>query len=177
MKHTFGSWNRHVKPKGTLDTRVFGSLRHQFQDDIHNGRFIYHYELSRYHVLGMNLVAPVDHYFQISRRKKNLSPMGTLDHLIISMGIHLAHIHGNDNVAILSADNRLTDILAKCKSHIPAATVAKLKLNDATEITGRRFSPVPEAREPGIAQSLGRGAKIFCRLRCGEMTLDHRRIP
>jgi hypothetical protein len=141
MKHTFGAWNRHVKKAGSVDKRVYRSLCTQFQRDIHNGKFIYHYELSRYHVLGMNLVAPVDHYFQISRKNKNVTPMGTFDHLIISMGIHLAHLHGNDKVAIISSDRRLTDILAKCKTSIPAATVRRLKLDQAEEITGRAFQP------------------------------------
>ena len=77
--------------------------------------------------------------------------MGTMDHLIISMGIHLAHIHGSQNVAILSSDERLTDILAKCKTKIPAATVTKLKLDVATEITGRRFTPELFPRHVNLA--------------------------
>jgi hypothetical protein len=141
MKHAYGSWNRHVRHSGTIDKRVYNSLVRQFQYDIHNGRFLYHYELSRYHVLGINLVAPIDHYYQYSRRNKNVSPMGTFDHLIISMGIHLAHIHGPDNVAIISADDRLTNILSRCKSAIPQATLRKLKLNIAEEVTGKPFSP------------------------------------
>jgi hypothetical protein len=139
IKHAFGTWNTHVKTAGSIDKRVYQSLCTQYQEDIHNGKFIYHYELSRYHVLGVNLVAPVDHYFQISRKDKNVRPMRAFDHLIISMGIHLAHVHGNDKVAIVSSDKRLTNILAKCKSGIPAPTVRRLKLDRAEEITGRSF--------------------------------------
>jgi|SaaInlStandDraft_4_1057021.scaffolds.fasta_scaffold17968_3 hypothetical protein len=141
MKHNFGQWNSHVKKKGTIDTRVYKSITRQFKKDIHNGQFMYHYELSRYHILGINLVAPIDHYYKISRGKKRVNPMGTFDHLIISMGIHLAHIHGRDNVCILSCDDRLIDILSKCKSHIPWNIVKKLGLNSAHELTGRRFGP------------------------------------
>jgi hypothetical protein len=141
MKHAFSSWNRHVKKTGTLDKRVYNSLVRQFQSDIHNGRFIYHYELSRYHVLGINLVAPIDHYYQYSRKNKNVAPMGTFDHLTISMGIHLAHIHGPDNVAIVSTDDRLCNILTRCKSQIPVTTLKKLKLQIAEEITGKAFGP------------------------------------
>ena len=142
MKHSFGTWNSHVKKKGTIDTRVYRSLVAQFEADIHNGAFIYHYELSRYHILGINLVAPVDHYFRFRRGKsRRVTPMGTFDHLIISMGIHLAHIHGRENVAILSADDRLTDILSKCLDGIPAATLRKLKLDKAEAVTGRKFEP------------------------------------
>ncbi len=37
MKHTFGTWNSHVKKKGTIDTRAYRSLVKQFETDIHNG--------------------------------------------------------------------------------------------------------------------------------------------
>ncbi len=143
MKYAFGSWNPHVINRGgTIGKRIYKQLVDQFQDDIHNGKFIYHYELSRYHILAINLIAPIDHYFQISRVKgknRNIVPMGTFDHLIIAMGIHLAHIHGNDKVAIISADDRLIDILAKCKSGINHNTISKLKLDIAEELTGKRF--------------------------------------
>ncbi len=140
MKHAYGSWNRHVRRHGTIDKRVYNSLVRQFQSDIHNGRFIYHYELSRYHVLGINLVAPIDHYYQFSRGRTNVAPMGTFDHLIIAMGVHLAHIHGPENVAVLSADDRLCNILTKCKSNISAQTLKRLKLEIAKEITGKSFA-------------------------------------
>lgn len=142
MKHAFGRWNRHVKKAGgKIDARVYESLVDQFVQDIHNGKFIYQYELSRYHILGINLVAPIDHHYQITRGKKNHKPMGTFDHLIVSMGIHLAHIHGSENVVIVTADSRLADTLAKCKSGLKPAVVRKLKLKIAEDVTGREFGP------------------------------------
>lgn len=157
MKYAFGHWNKHVAQKPVLDTRIYNSLVKQFEKDIHNGTFIYHYELARYHVLAINLVAPIDHYFQISRSrqkkiatpktgganktKPNVNPMGTFDHLIIAMGIHLAKIHGSDNVAIVSSDIRLTNVLAKCKTIIPSETQKKLKLDQAEKLTGIAFKP------------------------------------
>lgn len=150
MKYAFGKWNRHVGAAGTLDKRVYRSLVRQFETDIHNGHFIYHYELSRYHVLAMNLVAPVDHYFKISRNAKKASgkpkgkpvtPTGTFDHLVISMGIHLAHIHGPENVVIVTADRRLTQVLAKCRAGLKASVIRKLQLDRAEELTGRAFKP------------------------------------
>lgn len=153
MKHAFGAWNRHVKGD-TIDPRCYNSLVQQFESDIHNGWFIYHYELARYHVLAINLVAPVDHYFQISRVRKpkpgtkkkartrpQIRPMGTFDHLIIAMGIHLAHVHGPDRVVVVSSDRRLTDVLAKCKSNIPMPTKKRLRLDRCDQLTGRTFSP------------------------------------
>lgn len=59
MKYRFGHWNRHLKGMSTIQGKTYTCLRSQFQDDIHNARLFYHYELSRYHVLGINLVAPV----------------------------------------------------------------------------------------------------------------------
>lgn len=143
MKYAYGHWNRHVRSKKgadkRVDKRVYESLVWQFADDIHNGKFFYQYELSRYHILGIQLVAPVDHYFQITRGRKNHNPAGTLDHLIISMGIQLAHVHGQDNVAIVTADDRLSRIVEKCKSGLSADTVKKLKLHIAREVLGRDF--------------------------------------
>jgi hypothetical protein len=73
--------------------------------------------------------------------------MGTFDHLIISMGIHLAHIHGRENVAILSADDRLTDIL----THI----VRWLALFGAAL---QRLDVVADPTRPGEATRRLRGA-------------------
>lgn len=141
-KHAFGRLNPHVKNKGTIDKRVYASLCKQFARDIHNGRFFYHYELSRYHILGIDLVAPIDHYYKISKGfEKRHIPAGTFDHLIISMGIHLAHIHGSNEVCIVSTDDRLIKILEKCRSSIPSKTIKKLKLDIAEEFTGKPFSP------------------------------------
>ncbi len=59
---------------------------------------------------GISRIRPsVDHYFQFSKKKskkQRIAPMGTFDHLIISMGIHLAHIHGRENVLVVSTDDR-----------------------------------------------------------------------
>ena len=141
MKHAFGNWNPHVTKKGgTIDKRVYEKLVAQFQEDIHNGKFIYHLELNRYHILGINLVAPIDHSYKISKGKKNVTPCGTFDHLIISMGITLSHIHGRNNVCIVSADDRLTDLLSKCSSLNKPAKIKKLKLDIAKEVIGRPFS-------------------------------------
>ncbi|MFC1657566.1 hypothetical protein ACFL2P_03235 [Candidatus Moduliflexota bacterium] len=127
-----------MKKKGTIDSRVYESLVRQFQEDIHNGKFFYHYELNRYHILGINLVALVDHYYKITKKGQAV-PMGTFDHLIISMGIQLAHIHGRENLYILSTDDRLTNILEKCKSGLTSKVVKKLKLKIAEEVIGRKF--------------------------------------
>jgi len=142
MKHSFETWNKHLKNKNTINTKVYNSLVKQFSEDIHNGKFLYHFELNRYHILGINLIAPIDHYYKISKSKqKQVVPAGTFDHLIISMGINLAHFHGPENVCIISSDDRLIEILKKCKSKISKSTINKLKLNVAEEVTGKPFGP------------------------------------
>lgn len=142
MKHAFGKWNPHLKYKRTIDKRVYAHLVKQFQDDIHNGRVLYQYELSRYHILAINLVAPIDHHYQHTRGKSRRHvPMGTFDHLYVAMGIHLAHIHGADKVVLLTADDRIADIVGRCRKGIKANVVRKLKLHIAEEVTGRQFGP------------------------------------
>jgi hypothetical protein len=141
MKYAFGKWNPHLKHKKTIDKRVYEHLVSQFQKDIHNGRLLYQYELSRYHILAIDLVAPIDHHYQHTRGKKNHRPMGTFDHLYVAMGIHLAHIDGNENVVLLTADDRISNIVSRCRVSIADSTVRKLKLRIAEEVTGRAFSP------------------------------------
>ena len=145
MKYSFGGWNVHVKKP--LDTRIYNSLVKQFQTDIHNGKFITQYELNRYHILGVNLVAPVDHSRQITRpktvkgKKRTPFPMGTFDQLIVSMSVQLGKLHGVDNVAIITADKRLSEVVRVCRGGLKAATIKKLKLDSAEETTGFKFSP------------------------------------
>lgn len=141
-KHSFGKWNPHLKHKGTIDTRVYSSMCKQFSADIHNGALFTQYELSRYHILGVDLVAPIDHYYQITRKKgRRHVPAGAFDQLIVSMGIQLTHIHGSGNVAIVTTDDRLTRLVEKCRSGIKAPVIKKLKLDRATGLTGRAFGP------------------------------------
>jgi hypothetical protein len=96
-------------------------------------------ELNRYHVLAVDLVAPIDHYFKIRRTQKFSRPSGTFDQLIVAMSIHLAHVHGQNNVAILTADSRLTDLVTKCRTPISTKTVQKLKLARAQSVAGKVF--------------------------------------
>jgi len=140
-KHSYGKWNQQVKKKGgVIDTRVYESVCKQFEKDIHNGNLIYHLELNRYHVFAIDLVAPVDHYFKMDRKNKWVTPAGTFDQLIVAMGIHLAHVHGQENVCIVSTDNRLVNLVKKCRTEIPKETIKSLKLNKAKEIAGKKFS-------------------------------------
>jgi hypothetical protein len=141
MKYTYSNWNRHTR-QGRLNRKVHNSVRKQFQKDIHNASLFYHYELSRYHVLAINLVSPIDHYYKLARSVKRGSrhnPAGTLDQLIITMGIHLARIHGSENVVVITTDERICKIIEKCRSPIGLSARNHLKLREASEFTGIPF--------------------------------------
>ena len=138
-KHAYGDWNKQVK-SGTIDGRIHASLRKQFQSDIHNAALFYHYELSRYHVLTVNLVAPVDHYFKLGRGEgRRIVPSGAFDQLIAAMGIHLTKIHGAGNVVVITADNRLAKLINKCRSTISPSARKTMKIADAERFVGIPF--------------------------------------
>lgn len=142
-KYSFGKWNRHVKIKGkAIGIRRYQKLVEVFERDVHNGKFFYHYELNRYHILDTEFVSPIDHHYQgVRSKKKNKVPMSTFDHLIIAMGIELAHIHGRDKVCILSSDDRLNYILDKCKKNPSKSVIKRLKLPKVAErVRGLEFS-------------------------------------
>lgn len=138
-KYTFSKWGKTNNKK--LDARAYESIIRQFQKDIHNGKFIYHYELNRYHILGINFTAPIDYHYKVNRNKnKKINPASTFDHLIISMGIQLSKIHGPENVCILTTDYRLGKILERCKNDISDSTLKNLKMNIAEKICSTKFS-------------------------------------
>ena len=139
-KYAYGKkWNKEVKKNGYITKSILSKLIKSFERDVHNGSFFYHYELSRYHILSINLVSSVDNYYLI-RKKKNVTPCSTFDKLIITMGIELSFIHGPENVCILTADNRLADLLKVCKKEYSETMIKKLNLDFAGNFTGKKFS-------------------------------------
>ncbi len=148
-KHKYSRWNTHVK--SLIDLRVYKKIRKQFQDDIHNANLFYHYELSRYHVLAVNLVSPIDHYYRMKRRRKSKTkkktsskpviPSGTFDQLLIGMAVHLVKIHGPGKVVVVTADERLSMLIEKCRANIVRDTRRRLGLDEASAFTGIPFRP------------------------------------
>ena len=141
MKYAYSRWNRHTATS-RIDRRVHRSVQKQFQDDIHNASLFYHYELSRYHVLAINLIAPIDHHYKMARKRRRgagHSPAGTFDQLIIAMGMHLVKIHGSGNVVIITSDDRLAKIIERCRAGIPLSVRNRLRLVDAFKLTGISF--------------------------------------
>jgi hypothetical protein len=139
MKYAYSDWNRQ-RNSGKMDQRIHSSLRKQFEGDIHNAKLFYHYELSRYHVLAINLVAPIDHYYKMTRTPGQ-TPASTYDQLIIAMGIHLVKIHGAGNVVVVTADDRLTKVIEKCRAPIRDFAYERLQLDEGSKFTGIQFGP------------------------------------
>lgn len=139
MKYAYSDWNVHTR-SGKMHQKIHRKLREQFQEDIHNAKLFYHYELSRYHIIAINLVAPVDHYYKMSRGTGK-TPAGTYDQLIIAMGIHLVKMHGAGNVLVLTTDERLAKIIRRCRRPLRPSVYRRLGLKEALEFTGIRFRP------------------------------------
>ncbi|KPL01287.1 MAG: hypothetical protein AMJ91_00595 [candidate division Zixibacteria bacterium SM23_73_3] len=141
MKYAYSSWNKQTK-SGRIHGKVHKRLREQFETDIHNAKLFYHYELSRYHVLAINLIAPIDHHYKLTRKSKTggaQNPAGTFDELIIAMGIQLVKIHGAGNVVVITTDDRLAKVIDKCRGVIPDSIYRRLRLREASEFTGISF--------------------------------------
>ncbi|MHC4621536.1 MAG: hypothetical protein ACYTEQ_27660 [Planctomycetota bacterium] len=142
-KYRFGKGNPQVKK--TVSDLDYWRARLEFQNDIHNGKHIQQFELTRYHILAADLVAPVDHHFKYYRtragKKRRKLPMSASDHTIIGMGIELVKCRGADNVLLVTADDRFAHILEKAK-RVPRRTAAKLGLLRMAEDLGLLYNPL-----------------------------------
>lgn len=167
-KYCYATWNSHVKknlPKG-LDKRRHRTIRQRFHEHISNGHFFHEIELTTDHIFGIDLIAPVDHYFEFYRKKTGKIrkiPMQTADMLILSMGIYLNHQYGMDRFLIITADRRMTNICQKASKGIKENTAIKLGLVEKAESLGFGYDPrlyprvlnLAGASEGEIAAALG----------------------
>jgi hypothetical protein len=116
-KYRWGrTWNKQVKPTHTLTPQEFKSARQKFRAAIHNGAQILQVELNRYHILCVDLVAPVNNAYKIKRGKKNVNPAKTYDMLIVATGIWLNHQFGEKNFTVITGDERLAAVVDRAKS-------------------------------------------------------------
>lgn len=143
-RNCYSSWDKQINKKyggtgKTLDTRRYKSACARFRRDIHNGALLYQEELNRYHILALDLIAPVDKYKKFYRNK-NVRSMGASDLLIGAMAMHLARVHGKDNFALISNDRRMEAIFSKAGPRLHRNTAAKLGLITKSEELG--FGPL-----------------------------------
>jgi hypothetical protein len=134
-KHALSTWNRQSL---RLDRRRYRTLRDAFRRYLHNGAVFQQYELTRYHVLATDLIAPVDHWYRLQHR--NAQPMGAIDHLVLAMGVSLCRLNGHDAVAILTSDARMSRAVRRAKSLSASQTAALNLLGRASEL-GYRWRP------------------------------------
>jgi predicted nucleic acid-binding protein len=139
----YSSWDAQIGKvfggKGkTLDTRKYRTARKHFQRDIHNGALFYQHDLGRYHILGLDLIAPVDKHRKFYR-SKDVRSMGASDLLIGSMALYLVRVHGRENVRLLTADRRMHAIFDQACSKLKQETAKKLGLIHKAKVLG--FGP------------------------------------
>jgi hypothetical protein len=128
--------NRQFGGQGrTLDARRRRTIRKRVRRDIHNGRLFYQYDLTRYHILALDLIAPIDKHRKFYRTR-NVRSMGASDLLIGAMGIHLAKIHGRERLRLLTTDRRMRAIFDQAPQQLAANTARYLGLPVAAEVLG-----------------------------------------
>lgn len=136
----YSTWDKQVNRtfggKGkALDTRRYKSARDRFRRDIHNGGLLYQMDLGRYHILALDLIAPVDKHRKIYR-SKNTKSMGTDDLLIGGMALHLVKTHGKDNFAVIANDRRMVSVFSKTSPNLNRMTAINLGLTSKSRELG-----------------------------------------
>lgn len=141
-KQAFGTWNKQVKKK--LDVRRHRRLRTLLSSYVHNGAVFEQYEVNRYHVLATDLISPIDHRYQITRRthsgRRVALPMQAVDHLLVGMGIVLGRVHGRENVVMLTSDERMCLVIAKARDKVQSGAARALGLPERAKELGYSWS-------------------------------------
>lgn len=143
-KYRWGaSWNPHLASGLRLTPRKFAAARGALRIALHNGAQLLQVDLNRYHILAVDLIAPVNHAYKIQRnrtKKKNVNPASTYDMLIVAMGIWLQHQIGSDAFTIVTGERRLTHVVARAKS-LKLAKPIRTHLTTVAQDLGLSYSP------------------------------------
>ncbi len=113
VAETFNTLARKHYRKNELDAELYALAKENFAQAMHGGHLFYHYEMSRYHVLDVDLIIPFEHKFLTQRpkgaKKGEEWTLSTFDVLIIAMGMELDRITGGA-LYIVTCDRRIDDI-------------------------------------------------------------------
>lgn len=143
-KYRWGAkWNKHVNPAMKLTPSEFRSARKYFHDAIHNGTRLLQVALDRYHILCLDLVAPINAAYRIKRdrgKKKYVSPAGTYDLTLLAMGIWLQKQFGEATFMIVTGDERLALVSKRAKS-VALSQAMKAHLSHVASTMSMAYGP------------------------------------
>ncbi len=143
-KYRWGrTWNKHVKPANTLTTAEFTTARKTFHDAIHNGATVLQVELNRYHILCIDLVAPVNNAYKIVRSrgtKKNPTPASTFDMQLVAMGIWVKRLFGDADFTVVTGDERIATVGRRARS-VNLGQPMKAHLSAVAKQLGLTYGP------------------------------------
>jgi hypothetical protein len=125
-KYRWGAtWNTHVG-NSKLTPAKFRQARTAFHGAIHNGTRLLQVELNRYHILCLDLIAPINAAYKIKRdrkpkgakkaKRKNVTPASTYDLLLIAIGIWMQKQLGAEHFVIATGDERVALVLKRARS-------------------------------------------------------------
>jgi predicted nucleic acid-binding protein len=97
---------KHFK-EGVIDRKAYEDSLRRFRDDVHWGRTLYSYELSRYHVIGADEIIPIEHHVASEHERDHLS---TFDILIIAMACELAYVGRPEDTFLVTCDKRIQKV-------------------------------------------------------------------
>jgi len=91
----------------SLEREGYEKCLKRFRQDIHWGKTLYAYELSRYHVLAADEIIPIEHSVAVEHERDHLS---TFDILVIAMACELAFLRPTEDVYLLTCDRRIKKV-------------------------------------------------------------------
>jgi hypothetical protein len=173
----YSTWDRQVNRQfggggRALDRRRYNSARERFRTHIHNGVLFYQYELSRYHILALDLIAPIDKHRKYYRTRPVRS-MGASDLLVGAMAMHLTRVHGRDRTLLITTDRRMEAIFSRVPATMNRNTVRELGLVDSARRFG--FGPWTPDLYPRVLD-LARCSLATLRAAFGRWPLETRKI-
>jgi hypothetical protein len=142
----FSKWRYGARIVGeNISKRRYEQVRRLFHEDTLNGKVIQPYDLSRHHVIAADLISAVDYHYQYFRASgeksgKRFTSIDVIDTLLGAMGIWLVKMHGRENVAVVTADNRMEAIIGKAQ-RVSKSALKELGLMKNAANIGLEYSP------------------------------------
>lgn len=148
-KYRFCTWHGPVRknPDVRLSAAAYKKARQAIHEAVTQRRFE-QIEHEPCHVVLSSLVSQVNHIYQYRRQRQRRSakeikvraPMGAADCMIASMAILLGSRVGFESVRLLTADQRLADVMTKCRQ-LTAWRAERLGLPPIAASVGLSWQP------------------------------------